>query len=125
MLLGALFVSGLGASTQHPIASALVARAFAGPRSLKALGTYNFAGDLGKMTVPADAVADAAGDGRGVRRSPFSAVSASRMAAVIFFATPRSDAKRDRRSAGAELKAANEPQAPSRTRLPAAARASA
>jgi FSR family fosmidomycin resistance protein-like MFS transporter len=53
MLLGALFVGGLGASTQHPLASALVARAFAGPRSLKALGTYNFAGDIGKMTVPA------------------------------------------------------------------------
>jgi FSR family fosmidomycin resistance protein-like MFS transporter len=53
MLLGALFIGGLGASTQHPLASALVARAFAGPRSLKALGTYNFAGDIGKMTVPA------------------------------------------------------------------------
>ena len=53
MLLGALFIGGLGASTQHPIASALVARAFAGPRSLKALGTYNFAGDIGKMTLPA------------------------------------------------------------------------
>ncbi len=53
MLLGALFISGLGGSTQHPIASALVARAFAGPRSLKALGTYNFSGDIGKMTVPA------------------------------------------------------------------------
>jgi len=53
MLLGALIIGGLGASAQHPIASALVARAFAGPRSLTALGTYNFAGDLGKMTVPA------------------------------------------------------------------------
>jgi MFS transporter, FSR family, fosmidomycin resistance protein len=53
MLLGALFVGGFGASTQHPLASALVARAFAGPRSLQALGTYNFAGDIGKMTVPA------------------------------------------------------------------------
>jgi len=53
MLLGALFIGGLGASAQHPIASALVARAFAGPRSLKALGTYNFAGDIGKMTLPA------------------------------------------------------------------------
>src|SRR6185436_4430166 len=48
-------VSGLGASTQHPLASSLIARAFAGPRSLKALGTYNFAGDIGKMTVPAAA----------------------------------------------------------------------
>jgi MFS transporter, FSR family, fosmidomycin resistance protein len=53
MLLGALVIGGAGASAQHPIASALVARAFAGPRSLKALGTYNFSGDLGKMTVPA------------------------------------------------------------------------
>jgi FSR family fosmidomycin resistance protein-like MFS transporter len=53
MLLAALLIAGIGASTQHPIASALVARAFAGPRSLKALGTYNFAGDIGKMTLPA------------------------------------------------------------------------
>jgi FSR family fosmidomycin resistance protein-like MFS transporter len=51
----ALLIGGLGSSTQHPLASALVARAFAGPRSLKALGTYNFAGDIGKMTVPAAA----------------------------------------------------------------------
>ncbi|MEA2950443.1 MAG: transporter, family, fosmidomycin resistance protein [Alphaproteobacteria bacterium] len=55
LLLVALFVSGLGASTQHPLASSLMARAFAGPRSMKALGTYNFAGDIGKMTVPAAA----------------------------------------------------------------------
>jgi MFS family permease len=54
-LVAALFVAGLGASTQHPLASALIARAFAGARSLKALGTYNFAGDIGKMTVPATA----------------------------------------------------------------------
>ena len=53
MLLVALLISGCGASTQHPIASSLVARAFAGPQSLKALGAYNFSGDLGKMTVPA------------------------------------------------------------------------
>jgi MFS family permease len=51
----ALLIGGIGSSTQHPLASALVARAYAGPRSLKALGTYNFAGDIGKMTVPAAA----------------------------------------------------------------------
>ena len=51
----ALLIGGLGASTQHPIASALVARAFSGTRSLQALGTYNFAGDIGKMTMPAAA----------------------------------------------------------------------
>ena len=53
MLAAALIVGGLGASTQHPLASTLVARAFGGARSIKALGTYNFAGDIGKMTVPA------------------------------------------------------------------------
>jgi len=55
LLMAALFLGGLGASTQHPLASALMARAFAGERSMKALGTYNFAGDIGKMTVPAAA----------------------------------------------------------------------
>src|SRR5262249_47977229 len=54
-LVAALFVGGLGASTQHPLASSLIAHAFAGTRSLKALGTYNFAGDIGKMTLPATA----------------------------------------------------------------------
>jgi len=55
MLVVALLIGGAGASTQHPLASSLVARAFSGPRSLKALGTYNFAGDIGKMTMPATA----------------------------------------------------------------------
>lgn len=52
LLVGALLVGGLGASTQHPLASSLIAHAFSGKRSLKALGTYNFAGDIGKMVVP-------------------------------------------------------------------------
>jgi len=55
VLMAALFVGGLGASSQHPLASSLIAHTFAGSRSLKALGTYNFAGDIGKMTVPAAA----------------------------------------------------------------------
>jgi FSR family fosmidomycin resistance protein-like MFS transporter len=55
MLISALVIAGLGATTQHPIASALVARAYAGPRSLKALGGYNFAGDVGKIIFPATA----------------------------------------------------------------------
>ncbi len=53
MLIAALLLGGLGASAQHPLASALIARAYAGPRSLRVLGTYNFAGDIGKMTLPA------------------------------------------------------------------------
>jgi len=52
-LLLALLIGGIGASVQHPVASALVARAYAGARSRVALGTYNFAGDLGKMAFPA------------------------------------------------------------------------
>ncbi len=55
MLVAALFIGGLGASTQHPLASSLIAHVFSGPRLMKALGTYNFAGDIGKMTVPAAA----------------------------------------------------------------------
>jgi MFS family permease len=50
-----LVVCGLGSSTQHPLGSTLVAQAFAGPRSMQAIGAYNFAGDLGKMTLPATA----------------------------------------------------------------------
>ena len=52
-LLVALIVGGIGASAQHPIASEMVARAYAGPRAMKAMGGYNFAGDIGKMTLPA------------------------------------------------------------------------
>jgi MFS transporter, FSR family, fosmidomycin resistance protein len=53
MLAVALVLGGVGSSAQHPIASSLVAAAYAGPRSRGALGTYNFAGDLGKMALPA------------------------------------------------------------------------
>ncbi|MBV8736304.1 MAG: MFS transporter [Alphaproteobacteria bacterium] len=52
MLAVALVLGGIGSSTQHPIASSLVAEAYQGPRSRGALGTYNFAGDLGKMALP-------------------------------------------------------------------------
>lgn len=53
VLVVALTLGGLGAATQHPLASSLVAGAFPGKAALKALGTYNFAGDIGKMTLPA------------------------------------------------------------------------
>ncbi len=52
MLAAAFVIGGIGSSTQHPIASSLVAEAYAGPRSRSALGIYNFAGDLGKMALP-------------------------------------------------------------------------
>jgi len=51
----ALMLGGLGASTQHPLASSLVAEAHDGDKaaSRSALATYNFAGDIGKMAIPA------------------------------------------------------------------------
>jgi MFS family permease len=51
-LCAALALSGAGSSTQHPIASAAVSRAY-GAGSRGPLGTYNFAGDLGKAAIPA------------------------------------------------------------------------
>lgn len=54
-LVFALFIGGLGAATQHPIGSALVTRTFTGARALKAFATYNFAGDVGKVLLPATA----------------------------------------------------------------------
>lgn len=51
-LCAALAVSGTGSSTQHPIASAAVSRAY-GASSRGPLGTYNFSGDLGKAAIPA------------------------------------------------------------------------
>ena len=46
-----LLLGGAGSSTQHPLASAVIARAY-GPAARGPLGTYNFAGDLGKAAVP-------------------------------------------------------------------------
>ncbi len=52
-LLFVLLVAGLGSGVQHPLSSSLVSKAYeTGPRRA-ALGTYNFAGDLGKVAVPA------------------------------------------------------------------------
>lgn len=53
-LLIALLIGGLGASTQHPLASSLIADAYEEGRPVKeALSQYNFAGDIGKTLVPA------------------------------------------------------------------------
>jgi MFS transporter, FSR family, fosmidomycin resistance protein len=48
----ALALGGAGATTQHPLASAAVSHAY-GARARGPLGTYNFAGDLGKAALPA------------------------------------------------------------------------
>lgn len=48
----ALVLSGIGSSTQHPLASAAVARAYGG-QARGPLGIYNFGGDVGKAALPA------------------------------------------------------------------------
>ncbi|HEX4365640.1 MAG TPA: MFS transporter [Rhodopila sp.] len=50
-LCASLAVAGAGGSTQHPLASAAVSRAY-GEAARGPLGTYNFAGDLGKAVLP-------------------------------------------------------------------------
>ncbi|MBI4609376.1 MAG: MFS transporter [Candidatus Rokubacteria bacterium] len=48
-----LLLAALGSGVQHPLSSSLVSKAYeTGPRRI-ALGTFNFSGDLGKVTVPA------------------------------------------------------------------------
>ncbi|WP_343583566.1 MFS transporter [Herbaspirillum sp.] len=52
-LLLALVLGGLGASTQHPLASSLVADSQQdGGKVKEALSHYNFAGDIGKTLIP-------------------------------------------------------------------------
>ena len=51
-LCAALAMAGAGSSVQHPIASSAVSRAY-GAHARGPLGTYNFAGDLGKAAIPA------------------------------------------------------------------------
>lgn len=51
-LCAGLVLAGVGSSLQHPRASQLVTHSY-GSESRGALGIYNFAGDLGKATLPA------------------------------------------------------------------------
>lgn len=48
-VLAALFFAGLGSAVQHPVGSTLVSRAYPVDGRRSALGTYNFAGDVGKF----------------------------------------------------------------------------
>jgi len=47
-----LFVGGLGAAVQHPLASSMVSKAYNDNGHRMALGTYNFSGDVGKFLFP-------------------------------------------------------------------------
>ena len=50
-LCASLALAGAGGSTQHPLASSAVSRAY-GQKARGPLGSYNFAGDLGKASLP-------------------------------------------------------------------------
>ena len=52
-LVSFLFVGGLGAAVQHPLASSMVSKAYNDNGRRMALGTYNFSGDIGKFMFPA------------------------------------------------------------------------
>jgi len=52
-LVSFLFVGGLGAAVQHPLASSMVSKAYNHNGRRMALGTYNFSGDIGKFMFPA------------------------------------------------------------------------
>ena len=52
VLLAASFLGGLGGGAQHPLASSMVSRAYDDKGRATAIGTVNFAGDLGKMAAP-------------------------------------------------------------------------
>lgn len=47
-----LLVAGAGCAVQHPLSSSVISRAYEAGGRRAALGTYNFAGDLGKIAVP-------------------------------------------------------------------------
>ena len=48
-ILAALFLAGAGSAVQHPLCSTIISRAFPQDGRRAALGTYNFAGDVGKF----------------------------------------------------------------------------
>jgi MFS family permease len=52
-VLGLILLAGVGSAVQHPLASTIIARSHDGPWRRAALGIYNFAGDVGKMSVAA------------------------------------------------------------------------
>jgi len=54
-LLIILFLGGIGLAVQHPLCSSLISRAYRDKGRRGALGTYNFAGDVGKFLIAGSA----------------------------------------------------------------------
>jgi FSR family fosmidomycin resistance protein-like MFS transporter len=49
MIIVALFFAGIGSAVQHPLSSTIISHTYPGEGRRTALGTYNFAGDVGKF----------------------------------------------------------------------------
>ena len=49
MILGVLFLAGVGSAVQHPLCSTIISHAYPAEGRRAALGTYNFSGDVGKF----------------------------------------------------------------------------
>ncbi len=88
-ILIALFIAGLGSAFQHPLSSSMISNAYPVEGRRIALGTYNFAGDVGKVGVASlFSVLIAAGMGW---QAPAMATGVVALAAaVIFYALLRS-----------------------------------
>ena len=80
VLVAALGLGGLGGGTQHPLASSMVSRAYDDKGRSTAVGTVNFAGDLGKMIAPLVAGLFAVGLGW---RNTFLAVGAAGLVFMV------------------------------------------
>jgi MFS transporter, FSR family, fosmidomycin resistance protein len=52
VLVGLALAAGLGGNVQHPVATSVISRLFEGGRRSTAIGTLNFAGDVGKIIAP-------------------------------------------------------------------------
>lgn len=52
LLLGVAFVTGIGGNTQHPLGASIVSNHARREQMATAMGTLNFAGDLGKLAGP-------------------------------------------------------------------------
>jgi MFS family permease len=52
VLIAISLLAGLGGNIQHPVATSVVSRLYEGGRRSTAIGTLNFAGDVGKVAAP-------------------------------------------------------------------------
>jgi FSR family fosmidomycin resistance protein-like MFS transporter len=96
------FCAGTGGSVQHPVASSFISREYDGRRRGSALGILNFAGDLGKFTVPA--VFAISLTLYGWRQSLFCLGVVSLLFSLVFWFTLR---HRDRRGRGTRRETAS------------------